>query len=600
MPDDPRPLHDPMMGVQASLSARGLSEDGRLADHEAAGHDAADHDAAGHAGAPEDADFHEAVYLQAFPDVMEAIERQELTSGLDHYRMAGRAEGRLQRPEYLSQLYPVVVEEAAPVPPRAARAPAVSVDAVVVSVSGAVFLVGWADDRNDPLIETTVRFASGARHSWRQFPRLRRLDVEEALNSSAPFHYGLWTFAAPPVTGLHGGVTDDGACVVTFRFASGAVAELPATPNVASDTDLRDTVMGHFATVGYHGNRWIESFASLDRGVGDALVAFNRTISTRITTGAVAERFGPRRRHCKGSIIVPLYGRHEYFFLQSSAYALGAGMEDYEFIYVVNSPELIETLQREARIAEMVYGLSQTLVFLPGNAGFGAANNVALRFANGGRILCVNPDVFPLDPAWARRHTDLVDGLPAAETKLFGTTLYYDDGSLMHGGMYIEADSGIANRADGIARRGMLRVEHYGKGAPAWASQFSRSRPVPAVSGAFISADRTWFEQLGGFTEDYVFGHYEDADLCLKSLQAGTPAWMHDIRMWHLEGKGSTRLPPHEGGSLLNRWLFSRAWEAALTPDLLGKAPRHPLLQRDPAAPAPAGPARRIRTRAGS
>jgi GT2 family glycosyltransferase len=279
----------------------------------------------------------------------------------------------------------------------------------------------------------------------------------------------------------------------------------------------------------------------------------------------------------------------DFFFLQSCLFAQGQGIAGYEFIYVVNSPELIEPLQRQARISQLAYGLSQTLVMLPGNAGFGAANNIAAQHASSDRLLCLNPDVFPRDRDWARRHTDCVASLPVGQTRLFGTSLFYDDGSLMHGGMYFERDTGTLVRSDGILQRHMLRVEHHGKGVPPWASQFVASRKVSAVTGAFISVDRAWFESLGGFSEDYIFGHYEDADLCLKSLQAGTPVWIHDIPMWHMEGKGSTRMPSHEGGSMLNRWLFSRTWDAMVSPDLLGPNPAHRLLQ----AEAAVRPARR-------
>ena len=233
------------------------------------------------------------------------------------------------------------------------------------------------------------------------------------------------------------------------------------------------------------------------------------------------ERFGPTQRKPKVSVIVPLYGIGDYLFLQASAYAHGRDIAAYEFIYVVNSPELIEPLYREARIAQMIYGLTQTLVLLPGNVGFGTANNTGVQFARGDRLLCLDPDVFPRDPHWARRHLEILATLPEAQTRLFGTTLYYDDGSLMHGGMYFEVDAAIHASATSTMRRTMVRVEHSGKGAPPWANQYVASRPVPAVSGAFLSVDRAWFEQLSGFSEDYVFGHYEDADLCLKSLQAG-------------------------------------------------------------------------------
>ena len=188
------------------------------------------------------------------------------------------------------------------------------------------------------------------------------------------------------------------------------------------------------------------------------------------------------------------------------------------------------------------------------------------------RVMNVNPDVFPRDPAWAVKHTAVIDA-GGEGSRLFGVPLYYDDGSLMHGGMYFEADDALSVVDGQFSRRRLLRVEHYGKGAPPEGTEFVRARPVPAVTGAFISSERAWFERLGGFTEDFVFGHYEDADLCLKSLESGVPAWIQDIRLWHLEGRGSTRLPPHEGGSAVNRWLFSRRWDGFVSRDLLGPAP---------------------------
>jgi GT2 family glycosyltransferase len=253
--------------------------------------------------------------------------------------------------------------------------------------------------------------------------------------------------------------------------------------------------------------------------------------------------------------------------------------EDYELVFVSNSPELAERLLKEAAAAHLVYGIPQTIVLLPGNAGFGAANNAAVRHAQSDRILIVNPDVFPRDATWALKHSQAVAYLPASQTRIFGVPLYYDDGSLMHGGMYFDVDRGVSLDGGRVLQRQLLRVEHYGKGAPVWASRFTRPRPVPAVTGAFMSMDRAWFENLGGFTENYVFGHYEDADLCLKSIQRGIAPWIHDIRLWHLEGQGSHRLPVHEGGSLVNRWLFNRTWNEVVAGGLLGPNPTNQLMQ---------------------
>ncbi len=56
----------------------------------------------------------------------------------------------------------------------------------------------------------------------------------------------------------------------------------------------------------------------------------------------MVDRFGQTQRRPRASIIVPLYGIGDYLFLQSCAYAQGRDIANYEFIYVVNSPELVE------------------------------------------------------------------------------------------------------------------------------------------------------------------------------------------------------------------------------------------------------------------
>jgi GT2 family glycosyltransferase len=536
---------------------------------------------------PIDPDFDEVAYLRTYPDVAAAVQRGELKSGLHHYLFAGKAERRLQSPRYrqnVSAQFRNAAEFKASVEP--AQTPPVSVEALILSDSGAVFLIGWTDDRHNPLVAMTLRIGEAARRSWTQFPRVRRRDVEASLHFTGSYQHGFWAFSGTEDAAGPRHVPRGAECTIELCYANGAVVEMNRAPALVADAELRDTAMRYLATCEYWGNRWVEAFGSLDDGAGDAFIDFNRSISHSFAAQALVECFGQVQRRPKVSIIVAIYGIADYLFLQSCIYAQGRDIGAYEFIYVVNSPELIEKLCREARIAQMIYGLPQTLVALPGNVGFGTANNVGARFARSDRLLCLNPDVFPSDADWARRHLDVLGNLPEAQSRLFGSSLYYDDGSLMHGGMYFEIDAGFHTGATNTTRRSIVRVEHYGKGAPPWATQYVESRPVPAVTGAFISIDRAWFEKLGGFTEDYIFGHYEDADLCLKSLRAGTPAWLHDVRMWHLEGKGSRRLPQHEGGSLVNRWHFSRTWIPTIVPDLVGKNPQHRLLRTAVEAPA--------------
>jgi GT2 family glycosyltransferase len=465
----------------------------------------------------------------------------------------------------------------------AAREVPCAIDALMISPGRGLMVIGWIDDSSEPLVRVRITGPG-----WRvvleasTLIRLRRMDVEKALGGRGRHAFGFFGFLQSDRPGERSGLVDielwqQGAPSKALRRAFSIVDEL----------ELRDTALGYLAAASYFGNAAIESLVSLERGIGNELVRFNRTITSRLANAPYIERFGSERSSLRGTIVVCLYGKPEFFFLQNSLFAKLPGIDDYEFVYVCNSPELAEPLLREAHSASLMYGLTQSMVILAGNAGFGGANNAAARIARSNRLLVVNPDVFPRDRDWARKHTELLDAAPSEQARLFGVPLYYDDGSLMHGGLYFEVDALLSIARGLVSPHGICRVEHYGKGAPVDSAQFTRARPVPGVTGAFMSVDRSWFEGLGGFNEDFIFGHYEDADLCLKSIGAGTAPWLHDIRMWHLEGKGSTHQPPHEGGSLVNRWLFSRRWMAAIEAGLKGPAPSHPLLH-DAVADSPA------------
>jgi GT2 family glycosyltransferase len=503
--------------------------------------------------------FDERAYLDVYDDVILALDIAEIDSAREHFERFGQREGRHTDERYISALGlgrdQPAQQEPAPL----------TVDAIVVSASGTALLLGWTDDRDNP-IENLLVVAEG-QHAWltTSFGRLRRSDVETALGAPAGYLFGFWA-----VVRLGTKPSTAKPWLVRSRHRDGRYRQSEGQPRQMSDAELRDTILAHFATAEFHGNRDIESFLTLGSGIGTNLIELNRDISKAITTGAWVSTYGPERPSYDGSIIVCLFGKSEFLFVQSALFSMDAGLNRYEFVFVSNSPELTEQLQKEARLCARIYGVSIVLVCLPGNAGFGAANNIAAQYARSNRLLITNPDVFPRDTEWARRHTDLIQSQPSDRTRIFGAPLYYDDGSLMHHGMYFEVDQGTSVRPDGIIARPMVRVEHYGKGAPSWSRQFECPRPVPAVTGAFISVDRDWFETLGGFNEDYLFGHYEDADLSLRSLIRGKPVWVHDFPLWHLEGKGSVRRPPHEGGSMVNRWLFSQLWGDLITRDLAG------------------------------
>jgi GT2 family glycosyltransferase len=517
-------------------------------------------------------EFDEDAYLSTFPDVSTALDTGEFATAREHYEYHGSREGRLTHENYIRAL------GLGPATLTVDHSTAIHIDTIMCAQDGTVLIVGWTDDRESTLTGLSLFAGTGAWNTT-SYGRVRRPDAEAALGAAPGHLFGFWSVfnlkCQPPVAG---------PWVVRGRRADGGFGQVEAKARLVTEIALRTSILGYFGGTTYFGNRDIESFISLDAGIGKHVAALNRKITSAIVAGAWVSYYGPVRKSYIGSIIVCLYGKPEFLFLQSALFSLGARATEYEYIYVSNSPELTEVLKKEAQISARIHGISIVLICLPDNAGFSAANNIAANHARSTRLLMTNPDVFPRDPSWAKRHADIINAAPAEQTLLFGAPLYYDDGSLMHHGMYFEIDSGVSARQEKIIERSMIRTEHYGKGAPAWSRNFACPRPVPAVTGAFMSIDRYWFEALGGFSEDFVFGHYEDADLCLKSLVRGKPAWVQDLPLWHMEGKGSIRREAHEGGSLINRWLFSHKWGELIAAELRGPKPNAAIL----APPMPA------------
>jgi GT2 family glycosyltransferase len=527
--------------------------------------------------------FDEAGYLRLNPDVRRAIEVGQVASGYAHYLLYGRFEGRALpgTPQEARNIMLATPRDTAGADVFAKEARC-AIEALTIAPMGGLMISGWIDDVSHPL--DCIRIMGP---DWRvvmdatRIARVRRLDVENAVGGR------LHAFGFVGFLHFDQGGDGSGPLQVELWQSGGFSTAIQCAPTFVEDVELRDTILAKLAGAAFFGNSSIEIMSFLERGVGAELIRLNGSITRRIVSAPYVERFGPHDRIPRGSIVVCLYGKLEFFFVQNCLFAGLPGIDDYEFIYVSNSPEMAETLLREAHYASLIYGLPISIVILPGNAGFGAANNVAARIARSDRLVVMNPDVFPRDRDWAKKHTDVLSSAPGEQSRLFGVPLYYDDGSLMHGGMYFEVDVGLS-LSDGIPTPARIcRTQHYGKGAPPKSVQFNRSRPVPAVTGAFISIDRSWFEQLGGFTEAFIFAHYEDADLCLKSIAKGTAPWIHDIRLWHMEGKGSTRSAHHEGGSIINRWLFSSTWMSMIENGLIGPTPTHPLIQQSTGARTP-------------
>jgi GT2 family glycosyltransferase len=258
----------------------------------------------------------------------------------------------------------------------------------------------------------------------------------------------------------------------------------------------------------------------------------------------------------RASIIVPLYRNLDFLRFQLAAFAVDPALREAELIYVLDSPEQRATVEHLLRGLHGLYGQPLRLVVMSRNFGYAAANNAGAALATGQALILLNSDVIPTAPGWLGRLLAPLERAAAPRVGAVGAKLLFDDGSLQHAGLHFRRDA-----------RGRWINDHYFKGMPRDFAPARAARPVPAVTGAAIAVRRTVFAEIGGFTEDYIIGDYEDSDLCLKIRQRGLEIlYAPEAELFHFERKSIAAHAGYMRGVACeyNNWLHGQRWNAAI------------------------------------
>ena len=450
-------------------------------------------------------------------------------------------------------------------PSGSARRPAVAgrdpvalqggVERFFVSEAGCFLILGWlADEGNDPTRFTVLGADFSVDLSVDGVLRHARADIEAHIREGA-YDYGFIAFGRIASHALLQQPMRLQVCTPSTAF------EGVAHPEIVADKRLLDTLLIVAAGARSHAGAEANLRAFLAGGAGATAVELFRSTVERGTAGHYVERFRPRP--VSRSFITVLFGSTEPVLLQPVLFRQ-SGIDFGEWIYVCNSPEDASAVLRLARTVSDLYDVMITVIVMTDNVGFGAANNVAVGHAASDRIVVVNPDVYPL----ARHLGALRATLDGADfgDRLCGGLLFYDDNNLMHSGMFVENDlffrSSAMNRFAGPVAPtsfGLLRVEHFDKGVPFDEGRWSSALAVPAITGAVMAFGRRHFEKVDGFSTRYIYGHYEDADLCLRWARSNGPVCvLPGLRLGHLEGQGSRpRGDQFRSAAIVNRHLFS-------------------------------------------
>lgn len=423
-----------------------------------------------------------------------------------------------------------------------------AIDLLVADGEGGIFLRGWVRDPNQLVAAAQLRFGDHAPIAidpiWLRFPRP---DIDKAYKGKgAAFGF---------VAHVKDAGIQRGQASFSLELGSGGAIDLMVRPTTGSAVELRDLVLG-----GVPGDRLTTD--ALANIIGPAAVPLHRQhLSTRQAPDVV--QLGVPVKRPRFSLIIPLYRNLDYLRFQVGAFAIDPEMKRAEIIFVLDSPEQRADLVHFLSGLNQLYGLPMTVVIMSANFGYAAANNAGAALAQGEYLVLLNSDVVPEAPGWL---THLVAPLKRRKNVLAsGARLLFDDQSLQHAGMRFTRDAG-----------GHWLNLHYHKGAPRDFGPALESRKVPAVTGAALLVRRQAFLDVGGFTEDYIIGDYEDSDLCLKLRAAGGDiCYAPDAVLYHFERKSINRHAGYQRSvaGLYNRWLAGQRWDHAMQ-DLMARFDR--------------------------
>lgn len=293
-------------------------------------------------------------------------------------------------------------------------------------------------------------------------------------------------------------------------------------------------------------------FDFYDRAVGPAIAQLWAG-RAHPTLDVQQETFGVIPPAPQVSIIVPLYGRIDLLSFQLAQFANDPDFQSCELIYVLDDPALYHEFVALCRREYPLFRVPFRTVISGANLGYAGATNLGAAQAHGEYLLLLNSDVFPRQPGWLSRMVERFEGME--RPGVLGPKLLFPDGLIQHAGMTFFQEPTLP---------GFWFNDHPDKGLPNHSTADGELSEVVAVTGACMLLRRAVYQEVGGLSEDYILGDFEDSDLCLKLRAAGYRiGYTPQVELYHLE-----RLSfPHAGDagwrtnlSRYNAWVQTKRW----------------------------------------
>ncbi len=212
------------------------------------------------------------------------------------------------------------------------------------------------------------------------------------------------------------------------------------------------------------------------------------------------------------SILVPAYNQFELTYNCIASIILAFNKASYEVI-------LIDDCSDDETVSAMDYVDNLKVVRNEQNLRFLLSCNNGSRSAKGKYITFLNNDT-EVTSGWLDSMIAVFDRFD--NVGLTGSKLIYPDGKLQEAGGIVWGNGqpwNIGNREN------------------AFAPEYSYTRQVDYVSGAAMMIERSLWESLDGFSEEFAPAYFEDTDLAFKVREVGKKViYCHDSTVVHFEG----------------------------------------------------------------
>ena len=397
------------------------------------------------------------------------------------------------------------------------------IDYIIPLKSDGLFITGWLQDAYEMLEKITIISALGfsLELSNQDIYRIERNDVEQFLQNTryGDFEADFGFCAYAPVPQEIRNSIAGFAQLHSFRF----IVELEGNIKIEI---IPDAKYGDL----YNARQKVMQIASpsqitpamMNNCIAPVGLKLQQLCIEQVKIKEIVE-FGSIEKDPLASIIIPLYRRLDFMKVQLATMANDRAIALCEIIYVLDSPEQEEELKTLLANYCTLYQLPVKLVIMERNSGYAAANNAGASQATGRYLVLLNSDVFAKTKGWVTKMAYFY----ASSDKIgaLGAKLLYEDDSLQHAGMFFAQTT-----------YPFWLTLHYYKGLPGNYPLAQKTRAVPAVTGACLMISKKLYDQVGGFTTDYIIGDFEDSDLCFKCRQLGYESWYYaDVSLYHLE-----------------------------------------------------------------